>query len=55
MNMYQLLEKAAATWPDNFFLVREKVTFSQFIEQVKARAASLRRSRLYLVVKRELR
>lgn len=41
MNMYQLLEKAVATWPDNLFLVREEVTFSQFIEQVKARAASL--------------
>lgn len=41
MNMYKLLEKAAATWPDNLFLVRENVTFSQFIDLVKARAASL--------------
>lgn len=41
MNMYQLLEKTAATWPDNVFLVREGVTFSAFIEDVKARAASL--------------
>lgn len=41
MNMYQLLERAAATWPDNLFLVRENVTFSGFIDLVKARAASL--------------
>ncbi len=41
MNMYQLLERAAATWPDNLFLVRENVTFVGFIDLVKARAASL--------------
>lgn len=41
MNMYQLLEKAAATWPDNLFLVREGVTFSGFVELVKRRAAEL--------------
>ena len=41
MNMYQLLERAASTWPDNLFLVRENVTFTGFIELVKARAASL--------------
>lgn len=41
MNMYQLLEKSAATWPDNLFLVRENVTFSGFIDLVKRRAASL--------------
>lgn len=41
MNMYQLLEKAVATWPDNIFLVRENVTFSAFQDMVKARAASL--------------
>lgn len=39
--MYQLLERAASTWPDNLFLVRENVTFSGFIDLVKARAASL--------------
>ena len=32
MNMYQLLERAAATWPDNLFLVRENVTFVGFID-----------------------
>lgn len=41
MNMYQLLERAAATWPDNLFLVRENVTFAGFIDLVKARATSL--------------
>lgn len=41
MNMYQLLEKAAATWPENLFLVREGVTFSGFVELVKRRAAEL--------------
>ncbi len=41
MNMYQLLERAAATWPDNLFLVRENITFSGFIDLVRARAASL--------------
>ncbi len=41
MNMYQLLERAVATWPDNLFLVRENVTFSGFIDLVKRRAASL--------------
>ncbi len=41
MNMYQLLEKAANTWPDNLFLVREKVNFSEFTNLVRARAASL--------------
>ncbi|MCQ2598799.1 MAG: acyl--CoA ligase [Alphaproteobacteria bacterium] len=41
MNMYQLLEKAVATWPDNLFLVREEITFSQFLNLVKRRAASL--------------
>ena len=41
MNMYQLLEKAVVTWPDYFILVREEVTFSAFLDLVKARAASL--------------
>ena len=41
MNMYQLLEKAVATWPDNLILVRENVTFAQFADLVRARAASL--------------
>lgn len=44
MNMYQLLERAANTWPDNLFLVRENVTFSAFIDLVKARAASLHKA-----------
>ncbi|MBO5704800.1 MAG: AMP-binding protein [Alphaproteobacteria bacterium] len=41
MNMYQLLERAAQTWPDNLYLVREGVSYKDFIEVVKARAASL--------------
>ena len=41
MNMYQLLERSAQTWPDNLYLVRENVTYKDFIELVKARAASL--------------
>ncbi len=41
MNMYQLLEKTVAQYPDNLFLVREGVTFSGFVELVKRRAASL--------------
>lgn len=41
MNMYQLLERAAQTWPDNLFLVREGVSYKDFVDLVKARAASL--------------
>ena len=41
MNMYQLLERTAQTWPDNLYLVREGVTYKEFINLVKARAASL--------------
>lgn len=42
MNMYQKLENAANQWPENLFLVREGTTYSQFIAQVRARAATLR-------------
>ena len=38
MTMYKMLEQAAAKWPDNLFLVREGVTFAQFLENVKKRA-----------------
>ena len=41
MNMYQLLERTAQTYPDNLYLVREGVTYKDFIDLVKARAASL--------------
>lgn len=41
MNMYQLLERTAQTWPDNLFLVREGVAYKDFVNLVKARAASL--------------
>ena len=41
MNMYQLLERTAQTYPDNLYLVREGVTYKEFINLVKARAASL--------------
>jgi len=41
MNMYQLLEKTVAAYPDNLFLVREGVTYSGFVDLVKRRAAEL--------------
>ena len=41
MNMYQLLERAAQTWPDNLYLVREGVSYKDFVGLVKARATSL--------------
>ncbi len=41
MNMYQLLEKTTAQYPDNLFLVREGVTYSGFVDLVKKRAATL--------------
>ena len=41
MNMYKLLEKMAAKFPRHLYLAREKITYPQFIEKVKARAASL--------------
>ena len=42
MNMYQKLENAANQWPESLFLVREGITYSQFIDMVRARAAVLR-------------
>lgn len=41
MNMFQLLEKTAGKYPDNLFLVREEVNYTQFIELIKKRAATL--------------
>ncbi|MDR1027776.1 MAG: AMP-binding protein, partial [Rickettsiales bacterium] len=41
MNMYQFLEKAAAEAPERVFLTREGTTYSQFIKDVKKRAATL--------------
>ena len=41
MNMYQKLENAVNQWPENLFLVRENITYSEFLEQVRERAASL--------------
>lgn len=41
MNMYQCLERTAQTYPDNLYLVREGVAYKDFINLVKARAASL--------------
>ncbi|MCL2737421.1 MAG: AMP-binding protein [Alphaproteobacteria bacterium] len=40
MNMYQLLEKTAKKFPENVFLAREGLTYPEFIELVKSRAAS---------------
>ena len=44
MNMYKFLESTAAQAPDNLFLVREKVTYSDFLGLVRARAASLNKA-----------
>jgi len=44
MNMYKFLESTAAQYPDNLFLVRENVTYTGFIELVRARAASLHKA-----------
>ncbi|MDR0726813.1 MAG: AMP-binding protein [Rickettsiales bacterium] len=41
MNMFQLLEKTTARYPDNLFLVREEVTYTGFVDLVKKRAATL--------------
>ncbi|MDR2413322.1 MAG: AMP-binding protein [Rickettsiales bacterium] len=41
MNMFQLLEKTTGAYPDNLFLVREEVTYRQFVDLVKKRAATL--------------
>ena len=41
MNMYQLLEKNIERNPKTVFLVRENITFEEFLEMVKARAATL--------------
>ena len=41
MNMYQKLENAVNQWPENLFLVRENITYSEFLDQVRARASTL--------------
>ncbi|MDR0741470.1 MAG: AMP-binding protein [Rickettsiales bacterium] len=41
MNMFQLLEKTTAQYPDNLFLVRENVTYAGFVDLIKKRAATL--------------
>lgn len=41
MNMFQLLEKTTAQYPDNLFLVRENVTYTGFNDLIKKRAATL--------------
>ncbi len=42
MNMFQMLENTASKFPDNLFLVREKVTYTEFLEQIKKRATTLK-------------
>ena len=44
MNMYQMLENASNQWPENLFLVRENITYSEFLNQVRARASSLHKA-----------
>lgn len=41
MNMFQLLEKTAKKYPRNLFLTRERITYPEFMELAKIRAASL--------------
>jgi len=41
MNMYQFLEATVKEVPDNLFLVRENVTYAQFLPMVHARATTL--------------
>ncbi|MCL2629246.1 MAG: AMP-binding protein [Alphaproteobacteria bacterium] len=41
MNMYELLENTAKRFPNNVFLTREKITYPQFVDRVRARATSL--------------
>ncbi|MCL1785899.1 MAG: AMP-binding protein [Alphaproteobacteria bacterium] len=41
MNMFKRLEQTAKQFPDNVFITRENITFPQFVELAKARAASL--------------
>ncbi|MBD5389340.1 AMP-binding protein [bacterium] len=41
MNMYQMLEKTVAQYPDTLFLVREGITYTGFIDLVRKRAAAL--------------
>ncbi|MFQ6739480.1 MAG: class I adenylate-forming enzyme family protein [Alphaproteobacteria bacterium] len=41
MNMNNMLEMAVAQWPENLFLVRENVTYANFMRDVRARAATL--------------
>ncbi|MDR0803927.1 MAG: AMP-binding protein [Rickettsiales bacterium] len=44
MNMYQFLELKAGETPDNLFLTREKITYAQFLENIKKRAATLKKA-----------
>ncbi|MCL1891962.1 MAG: AMP-binding protein [Alphaproteobacteria bacterium] len=43
MNMYQFLESAVSEVPNDLFLTREKITYAQFNDLVKKRAATLAR------------
>ncbi len=43
MNMNQFLERSVLKTPNALFLTREKVTYSEFLENVKKRAASLKK------------
>ena len=41
MNMNNMLEMAVRQWPENLFLVREGVSYSEFMDMVRARAVTL--------------
>ncbi|MBO7560329.1 MAG: AMP-binding protein [Alphaproteobacteria bacterium] len=40
-SMFEFLESAVKKWPNGIYLVRENVTFSDFMKMVRARAATL--------------
>ncbi|MCQ2574921.1 MAG: acyl--CoA ligase, partial [Alphaproteobacteria bacterium] len=44
MNMYQFLEQTAKDVPDSLFLIREKITYAQFLSMVHARATTLHKN-----------
>ena len=44
MNMFQFLEQTAAKWPNELYLVREGVTYKDFVKLVRARATTLHKA-----------
>ena len=44
MNMYHVLEQVAKESPNALYLVREKITFKEFLKLVHARATTLHKA-----------